>query len=282
MTRRVTNAERSDPVKPPTRPAAVLILALGASWGAGLAATPAAAQEGTADDARAQELADRVMEALGGQEAWDATRYVVFDFAGRRTHWWDRYTGRHRLEGTTREGESYLVLEDVDDRGEAGRAWFQGKPAEGEQAAELLKNAYAAWINDTYWLLAPYKLRDPGVHLVYAGRETVGDVTYDKLKLTFERVGLTPGDTYWMYVHPETGRVERWAYVLESQEPPPTVWEWRGWQPYGSTKILLAPERVQPDGGRELSLAPMEVPDELPDAVFESPDPVERALPDHT
>lgn len=267
----------------PHRPATVLILALAAPLGTGLAAAPAAAQEGMAADApspqspQVQPLADRVMAALGGQEAWDATRYLVFDFAGRRTHWWDRYTGRHRLEGTTRDGESYLVLEDVDDQGEAGRAWFQGKPAEGEKAAELLKNAYAAWINDTYWLLAPYKLRDPGVNLSYAGRESVDGVNYDKLQLTFESVGLTPGDTYWMYLHPETGRVDRWAYVLEGQEPPPTVWEWRGWQPYGSAKILLAPERVQPEGGRELSLAPIEVPDELPDAVFESPEPVARS-----
>ena len=238
-------------------------------------ATPVAAQDEPAGDARAQELAGRVMEALGGQEAWDATRYLVFDFAGRRSHWWDRYTGRHRLEGTTREGERYLVLHDVDDRGEAGRAWFQGEPAEGEEAAELLKNAYASWVNDTYWLLAPYKLGDPGVNLSYDGRETVGEVTYDTLKLTFDGVGLTPGDTYWMYVHPETGRVDRWAYVLQGQEPPPTAWEWRGWQPYGSHGILLASERVQPEGGRELSLAPIQVPDELPDAVFESPEPVE-------
>ncbi|HUF78930.1 MAG TPA: hypothetical protein VMR44_08445, partial [Thermoanaerobaculia bacterium] len=194
----------------------------------------AGAQEGDAapdrgdpgDPAKAQEVAVRVLVALGGEEAWEKTRYLSFGFAGRRTHWWDCYTGRHRIEGTTREGETYLVLHDVDDRGETGRAWVGGRPASGEQAAELIANAYAAWINDTYWLLAPYKLRDPGVNLAYAGREAVGGVTYDKLLLTFDQVGLTPGDRYWMYVHPETGLVDRWAYVLEGQQPPPTVWEW--------------------------------------------------------
>ena len=157
---------RERTVRRPNRSAAAWTLALAIPLAAGLIASPAAAAGRRATQTqKVEQLADRVMEALGGQEAWDATRYLVFDFAGRRTHWWDRYTGRHRLEGTTRDGESYLVLEDVDDQGEAGRAWFQGEPAEGEQAAELLKNAYAAWINDTYWLLAPYKLRDPGVHL---------------------------------------------------------------------------------------------------------------------
>ncbi len=134
-----------------------------------------------------------------------------------------------------------------------------------------MKNAYAAWINDTYWLLAPYKLRDPGVTLAHAGQETVDGVAYDKLHLSFEGVGLTPGDQYWMYVHPETGLVDRWAYVLEGQEPPPTAWEWQGWERYGPG-IMLADQRVQPEGGRELPLAPISVPDELPDPVFESPD----------
>jgi hypothetical protein len=259
-------------MRPNERLAPALVLILSTSL---LAPREAAAQEAPAGDpAKAQELADRVLEALGGEAAWEGTRYLAFGFAGRRLHWWDRYTGRHRVEGTTREGESYVVLHDVDDRGTQGRAWLAGQPAEGEQAAELIEGAYGAWINDTYWLLAPYKIRDPGVSLAYAGRETVGDVTYDKLHLSFEGVGLTPGDQYWLYVHPETGVVDRWAYVLEGQETPPTVWEWRGWKRYG-TGIHLAEGRFNPDGGRELPLAPIVVPEELPDAVFESPEPVE-------
>lgn len=248
--------------------AAVALLAL-LAWAPLPALSQQTQEEG--DDPKAREIADRVMEALGGEEAWEATRYLSFGFAGARTHWWDRYTGRHRIEGRNREGQSYLVLHDVHDRGEEGRAWLDGEPAQGEAAAQLVKNAYAAWVNDTYWLLAPYKLRDPGVTLSYDGRETVDGVSYDKLHLSFEGVGLTPGDQYWMYVHPETGRVDRWAYVLEGQQPPPTVWEWKGWERYGPG-ILLADQRVQPDGGRELPLDPISVPDELPEEAFTSPD----------
>ena len=233
----------------------------------------------------AQTLADRVEAALGGREAWDDTRFLSFGFAERRMHWWDRYTGRHRLEGTDRENRKYLVLHDVDDEGQEGRVWIDGEPAEGDERAALLETAYATWINDTYWLAAPYKLRDPGVTLAHDGTETVDGVEYEKLLLTFDGVGLTPGDRYWMYVHPETGLVDRWAYVLEGQvgddgAPSPTVWEWRGWREMGSG-ILLAPERVQvpgegdETGGRTLSLAPIAVPAELPDSVFESPEPVE-------
>ena len=251
---------------------------------AGLAALPApgpladpraAAPEGDPPERSAEvdELVDRVTSGLGGEEAWDATRYLVFEFAGARSHWWDRFTGRHRLEGTTQDGEPYVVLQNVHDRGTVGSAWIGGEPAAGERAAELIENAYAAWVNDTYWLISPYKLRDPGVHLEHAGEETIDGVAYDKLHLTFGEVGLTPGDQYWMFIHPETGLVERWEYVLESQEPPPTAWEWLDWERYGPG-IMLSSRRVREKDGRALTLGPISVPEELPDSVFSSPEPV--------
>jgi len=250
--------------------AAILTLLLPLLW------APAAVAESAAPaDTQADALAGRVMEGLGGEEAWAATRYLVFEFAGRRSHWWDRYTGRHRVEGTTADGERFVVLHDVHDQGKAGRAWIDGQPVTGEGAAELIENAYAAWVNDTFWLISPYKLRDPGVHLAAAGRETVDGVTYDKLHLSFGNVGLTPGDQYWMFVDPETGLVARWEYVLESQEPPPTAWEWKDWERYGAG-IMLSSRRVRTSDGRELTLGPIEVPESLPDSVFTSPEPVTR------
>ena len=181
---------------------------------------------------------------LGGEEAWRETRYLVFEFAGRRSHWWDRYTGRHRMEGTTEEGAHYVVLENVHDEGKAGRAWLDGEEVAGEDGAKMVENAYAAWVNDTFWLISPYKLRDPGVHLEASGKRTVDGVTYDLLHLSFGDVGLTPGDQYWMFIDPETGLVDRWEYVLESQEPPPTAWEWVDWKRYGAG-IMLSSRREE-------------------------------------
>jgi hypothetical protein len=241
---------------------------LPAPTGAGEAAGPARGQA----DERAAAVADRVMEALGGEEAWAATRYLRFGFAGRRLHTWDRFTGRHRLEGTGQDGEPYVVLEDLGHR--TGEVFVGGERVTGDDAAERLEAAYAAWINDTYWLLAPYKLRDPGVVLAWEGTESLDGVEHDKLALSFEQVGLTPGDRYWLWVSRDTGLVDRWAYVLEHQPPDaePTAWDWRGWQRYGG--IELAPLRQQADGDRRLELAPIEVPNSLPDSVFESPEAV--------
>ncbi len=229
---------------------------------------------GQAQDApSAKTLADKVLQSLGGKEAWDNTRYIHFTFAGRRSHWWDKWTGRHRVEGQTQAGERYVVLENVNTK--EGTAYLNGQKAEGEKAQEMLKNAYGAWINDTYWLVMPYKLQDPGVNLTYDGQETIDGKTYDKLALSFGNVGLTPGDRYWAYINRDTGLMDRWAFILQDmpREGPPSVWSWTGWQKHG--KIMLAPHRAQVTGGdRKLEMGEITVSDQLPDSVFTTPEPV--------
>ena len=236
--------------------AAVLALAL---------AAPALA----ASDPEAVKVAERTLEAMGGADAWGATRFLRFNFFGFRLHHWDRYTGRHRLEGQTRDGDAYVVLHNIQTR--EGKVWLNGEPLAGEAADEWLERAYGAWVNDTYWLLMPYKLRDPGVNLAHDGEEEIDGQVYDKLKLTFDGVGLTPGDTYWAYVNRETGLMDRWAYFLESydEDREPTHWLWLDWQDYGGIK--LSPLRKNAEDGSERPLGELAVFGELPDEVFTSP-----------
>jgi hypothetical protein len=219
----------------------------------------------------AKAVADQVMQALGGRQAWDATHFIRFTFAGRRTHTWDKWTGRHRLEGSTQDGKKYLVLENVNTH--EGQAWLDGKPVEGDDLKTWLDRGYGAWVNDTYWLLMPYKLEDPGVNLDSLGTEEIDGRTYDKLHLSFGQVGLTPGDQYWTWINRDTHLMDRWAYLLQDQprDAAPTAWLWQGWQRYG--KILLAPTRAQVGGDRKLEMADIAVFDTLPDAVFTSPEP---------
>lgn len=223
-------------------------------------------------DPKAVELANGVLEAMGGAEAWAATRFIRFDFFGFRLHHWDRHTGRHRFEGKTREGDAYVVLHNVKSR--EGTVTVNGEAVDGEDKAKWLERAYGGWINDTYWLVMPYKLLDPGVNLAYDGAEEIDGKTYDKLRLTFEGVGLTPGDTYWAYVNRETGLMERWAYFLQDWEEgrEPTQWQWLDWGRYG--RVMLSPKRVKVDDGSERPLGELAVFDHLPDSVFESVAPV--------
>ncbi len=240
--------------------AAVLLVAL-------LLAIPTT---GLLADERADAIAERTLEAMGGKKAWDATRFLRFDFFGFRLHHWDKETGRHRLEGTTREGVEYVVLHNLHTR--QGKVYLDGERATGKTAEEHLERAYGAWINDTYWLLMPFKLKDPGVTLSYDGVETLDGVAYDRLLLTFDSVGLTPGDKYWAWINKETGLMDRWAYFLESYEEgrEPTQWKWLDWDRYG--ELVLSPHRVKVEDGSERSLEQLAVLDEVPDHVFESPE----------
>jgi hypothetical protein len=240
-------------------------------------AAPAAPAAGTSDP-KAVAVAEATLAAMGGKAAWEGTHFLRFTFAGRRTHYWDKWTGRHRVEGKTKEGASYVVLDNVNTR--QGTAYVGGNPVEGENGSKLVEGSYGAWVNDTYWLLMPYKLEDPGVNLAYVGRQQIDGKDYEEISLTFGQVGLTPGDHYWAWFDPDTRLMDRWAYLLQSdpRDAAPTVWLWQGWHRFG--KIMLAEHRVQPDGKKKLELSDLLVAVAMPDAVFTSPAPVPPINPD--
>lgn len=234
------------------------------------------------------------MQALGGTEAWNGTRYLRFDFAvdrgGKtvrsRAHTWDKWTGRHRLEANIqpmwslgvlirrppprKEGDPFVVLMNINTK--EGSAYLNGKRLEGEEEKKYLELAYAIWVNDTYWLLMPYKMRDPGVTLAYDGEEKKGDETWDKVVLTFDNVGLTPKDKYWAYVNRTTGLVDKWEYILDGGPGPAIPFVWKDWTRHGT--ILLASDRVSQQDDVRIHFPVLEAPASLPERVFTSPESV--------
>ena len=144
----------------------------------------AALAQGTQGTPSPTAIADQVMTAMGGQKAWDDTHYLRFTFAGRRTH----HLGQvdrpppARRDGPGRQ-EVRRPRKHQHPRGPPGWTASRWRAT----SSEWLERGYGAWVNDTYWLLMPYKLQDPGVNLAYAGEETIDGKTYDKLDLTFGR-----------------------------------------------------------------------------------------------
>ncbi len=225
-------------------------------------------------DPKAIEIADRVMEAMGGQDAWDRTRYLTWSFAGRRRHLWDRHEGRLRLEGRgPASGKTYVMLLNLNTG--AGRAWQDGRPVTmAADLSSMLEAGEGAWINDSYWLLMPYKLKDTGVTLrsIGAGRTEKGREA-DVLELTFDDVGRTPANKYRVWVGKDSGLVEQWSvYPTAETAEPSFISPWEGWKRYGG--ILLSGGRGEMRG-RPFELTDIAVFDELPDALFESPEPVD-------
>lgn len=199
-------------------------------------------------DPKADAIGKEMIAGMGGEKAWEKARQFRFDFvveregkkAASRSHAWDRYTGDYRVSGTDKNGVPFTVYLNVNTK--QGKAFSGGKPAEGEAEAALVKNAYGMFINDTYWLLAPWKVFDPGVHLTYDGEKPCPDGgVCDVLKLTFDDVGLTPRDMYWLFVTRDGRKMVQWQYVLNGSNDPPTVVPWKDWRPYGG--IMLATEK---------------------------------------
>lgn len=99
-------------------------------------------------------------------------------------------------------------------------------------------DAYGWHINDGYWLFAPSKVLDAGV--VRAQRDGA-------LTLTFEGVGLTPGDQYALTLD-AAARVTGWRYTLQSGRT--GAFQWRDYERVGP--LLLSMRRIS-DDGREIA-----------------------------
>jgi len=209
----------------------------------------AAAAGGAERDAKADMVGRELIAALGGA-AWEKARFYRFDFVvereGKRAaqfgHAWDRYTGDYRLMGTNKAGAPFAVYFNVNTK--EGRAFVNGRPVEGEERDVLVKTAYGRFINDTYWLLAPWKIFDPGVRLTYDGEKDCpeGGIC-DVLHLSFEEnVGLTPKDVYWFWITRDSRRMVQWQYVLGGAQEEPTSALWKDWRSVGGVSLSLEKE----------------------------------------
>ncbi|MFK7845108.1 MAG: hypothetical protein AB8G77_07400 [Rhodothermales bacterium] len=218
-------------------------------------------------DARAIEIADAVMQSMGGRKNWDNTRYLSWGF-GRGEQIWDKWSGEFRYQQ-----DSLVVLMNVNSK--EGRAW-----ADGEEIADkddVLAGAYRAWVNSGYWFIMPYKLKDSGVTLKYVGESTTEDERpAEMLQLTFESVGLTPQNKYHVYVDKETMLVSQWSFFRNASDAE-SSWTrpWGNWKQYGN--IMLSDFRGEGRNGPFI-LPNVGAYDELPEHVFTDPNRIDLGV----
>jgi hypothetical protein len=207
------------------------------------------------------QLADSVMKALGGRQNWDNTRFISWNFFERRNLVWDKHTGRVRIESLP---DSTIYLVNVN-TGE-GRVRIKGREiTHADSLARLLDKAKSIWINDSYWLVMPFKLKDDGVTLSYLGEDTIaGGIRCNIIELTFNNVGDTPENKYRVFIDAHDKRVKQWSYFANAlQDSASATWPWDNYKKYGN--ILLSADRSDGKGPKRVR-----VDDVLPDAVFDS------------
>ncbi|MBT8218596.1 MAG: hypothetical protein KJP00_02145 [Bacteroidia bacterium] len=132
----------------------------------------------------ADQLANDMLVALD-KPGFDSTHYIKWDFAGRNQYVWDKV--KNYAEITMGYDIVLLNLNEI-----TGKAYNRGIEIVGPAKDELIQKAWTNWCNDSFWLIAPYKVFDPGTN------RSIVDLEDGKkgLLVSYASGGVTPGDSY--------------------------------------------------------------------------------------
>ena len=150
---------------------------------------------------KGEQMANDLWKASGG-ENWANVKEVHFTFAVEQEgktlfsaqHVWNVTAGTDEVKWKDKQGKDHQVTANL------------VTPASDGDG----KTAYARWVNDSYWFLAPLKIHDKGVKVEAAGPKEINGVTYETLHLSFDQVGITPTDQYVLYLDSKTKLVHDW------------------------------------------------------------------------
>lgn len=224
---------------------------------------PADGFNAVGSDAQAIAIADSVVKYHGGRRAYDDTRYLRWNFFGVRDLTWDKEDQLVRIEVPEQDIIYLLDYSDGDDL--TGAVRKQGvEMTNPDSLALYLQSANSIFINDSYWLVQPFKLKDSGVTLRYGGQanDPQNDRPSEVLELTFSGVGDTPGNRYRLFVDQENYRINTWQFFRDAASEEPTIeTPYNGYAQYGD--IYLSGDR----GGR-FQLGDITAPEDLDATVF--------------
>lgn len=134
---------------------------------------------------KADILANKMLTALN-KSAWDSTNVVGWTFKGVHHFVWDK---EHELvQVKWDKNEVLLNLKEWN----KGKAFSDGNEITDSQLDVLRGKAWAIFCNDSFWMIAPYKVFDEGVT-----RKIVQTSDGSEAFLaSYASGGVTPGDSY--------------------------------------------------------------------------------------
>jgi len=210
-------------------------------------------------DPKAIEIADAVMQNMGGRKAWDNTKIICWNFFDARKLFWNKHTGDVRIEFP--ESDSNVLITNIFTH--QGKVKIDGEElTHPDSIQKYTEMAQSIWINDAYWLFMPFKLKDSQTTLKYMKIDTAqGGVHSHVLQLTFNEIGDTPENKYWVYVDTTTMLVNQWSYFGSYADSlPGFTTPWDDYKKYG--EIMLS-------GGRgKGEISEIEVLDAVDENVF--------------
>lgn len=141
--------------------------------------------EGTSDP-DADALAQKMLTALNYQ-AYQKTRFLEWSYQGGKNHYkWDKTMGKCVVRWGAYEVKLHLV------NPEKSISFKNGSLLGNSEKSDAVEKALAYFNNDSFWLVAPYKVFDKGTT-----RSIVElDDGNQGLLVTYSSGGTTPGDSY--------------------------------------------------------------------------------------
>ena len=140
----------------------------------------------------ADALAMKMLTSLN-YKAYKETRFLEWSFANGKHHYrWDK-----KVDTVLVAWSDYQVHLDLKVPSKSTVAKDK-IPLEGEEKERLLKKATSFFNNDSFWLVAPFKIFDPGTERSIVSLE---DGTQELL-VTYTSGGNTPGDSYLWKLQP--------------------------------------------------------------------------------
>lgn len=144
---------------------------------------PAGIQGEEADD-----LAHNMLDALN-YEAYKNTNIIEWTFKKRHHYLWKKNENICEVSW-----KDYKVNLDLNDHTKS-KVYIHSFIIDSELADELIEKAITYFNNDSFWLVAPYKVFDDGVER----RLVKTDDNKEALLVTYTSGGSTPGDSYlWL------------------------------------------------------------------------------------
>ena len=138
---------------------------------------------------KAELLAAKMLEALD-YKAFQETKYIEWTYKNRRHYKWQK--DKQICTVYWKEYKVALNLKDY----ETSKAYVHNFEVKGEKGQNLIAKAIDFYNNDSFWLIAPYKVYDEGVER----RLVKNDLGKDALLVTYTSGGSTPGDSYlWQF-----------------------------------------------------------------------------------
>ncbi|WP_421889383.1 hypothetical protein [Marinoscillum sp.] len=184
---------------------------------------------------RAEALADRMLLALN-DSAYQQLEQISWRYP-RGPHEYDWYRQKDTVEVRWEDKRVLFCTSTLD-----GSAFLGNKALSGSQKEKALYTAWDFFANDSFWLIAPFKVKDPGTE-----RKIVETDRGPALLVTYTSGGVTPGDSY-LWILDENARPVAWKLWVQKIPLGGLESSWGNWQQYNGvwlgTSHVIGPVEI--------------------------------------